>query len=354
MRRLAALLAVVLCAACSASSSPSSPATSPGSPSGAGSGSEAPVPSTCTAATLGTPPAAVPPAAPAGTVTTPGGPVGLLAQGNGLWVAVPPANQVARLDLATRSVTGSVPVSAVPLRLAAAGGGIWVTEFGNGTVARFDPGTLRVTCRVTVGDQPEGITTDGSTVWIVLEAPHALAELDGATGAVRRTIALPADAQPRLALLVDGTVWVADYQGNRLFPVDASTGRVGPAVTGCAHPQGLDVAAGKLWVACLGTQEVVAVRLTGAPAVVTRVKVPGDPDGVHADGGRLYVALSNGPGVRVLDVATGKLGAPVQLGTHGPLSDANIDVLTAGGDVWVTSFDELKLYHRPAASITPR
>ena len=246
-------------------------------------------------------------------------------------------------------MTGSVPVSAVPLRLAAAGGGIWVTEFGNGTVARFDPATLTVTCRVTVGNQPEGIATDGTTVWVVLESPHALAELDGATGKVDARSSCRPTAQPRLALHVDGTVWVADYQGNRLFPVDASTGKVGHAVTGCAHPQGLDVAAGKLWVACLGTQEVVAVRLSGTPAVVTRVKVPGDPDGVHADGGRLYVALSNGPGVRVLDVATGKLGAAVPLGTHGPLSDANVDVLTAGGDVWVTSFDEQKLYH-PAPS----
>ena len=135
---------------------------------------------------------------------------------------------------------------------------------------------------------------------------------------------------------------------------DASTGKVGPAVTGCTNPQGLDVVSGKLWVACLGTQEVVAVQLTGTPAVVTRVKVPGDPDGVHAEGTSLYVALSNGPGVRVIDTATGKLGPAVALGTHGPLSDANVDVLTAGVDVWVTSFDEQKLYHRPASSLTSR
>jgi DNA-binding beta-propeller fold protein YncE len=286
-----------------------------------------------------------------GAISLPGGPVGLLAAAGALWVAVPSANQVARVNPYTDVVTATVTVADTPLRLAAAGGGVWVSEFRNGTIARFDPRTQQVTCRIAIGDQPEGLATDGRTLWVVLEQPDRLVEVDGGTGAVRRTINLPDGAQPRLALYDKGTVWVADYLGNRLVPVDAAKGTVGDPVTGCEHPQGLAVAGDRLWVACLGTEEVVAVRTTGTREIAERVRVPRDPDGVSFADGRLYVALSDGPGVRAIDVAGGTIGRAQSLGSSGPLTDANVDVLAVGGQVWVTSFNEQRLYHRDALSI---
>ena len=217
-----------------------------------------------------------------------------------------------------------------------------------------------VTAQVPVGAQPEGLATDGARVWVVLQQDDRLVEIEAATGSKVRTVLLPPGGEPRPAALAPAvagrpaTVWVLDFGADRVIPVDASSGQVGIPVKACAGPQALAVSGGTLWVACLSGRlvavDLVSRRVHGTVHLTAQA---GTPDAVTVADGVVYVALSNGPAVLSVDPATLRVTGRSLLGQSGPLTKADVDVLVADGQLWVSSWNEHGVHHDPVGSLGP-
>jgi YVTN family beta-propeller protein len=280
-----------------------------------------------------------------------GAPVGLAYGFRSVWVAGTDIDTVLRID-PQGTIVAQVKVGQTPLRLAVVPRGVWVSEFRAGSVALVDPTTQAVTTRVTVGAQPEGLATDGTHLWVVLQQDRRLAELDAATGAVVRTVQLPADGEPRLAAYAPAgpgrraTVWVSDYGGDRVVPVDAATGKVGTPVAACAAPQAVAVGGRTLWVACQdGWLATVDLTTHRAARVTDLRQMDGSPDAITVADGAVWTALSTGPVVLRVDPATERVTGRHEVADDGPLTNADVDVLVADGQVWVSSFNGQAVHH---------
>jgi DNA-binding beta-propeller fold protein YncE len=157
---------------------------------------------------------------------------------------------------------------------------------GEDTVTLYDPADDRVLARASVGRAPGGIALDG-----------------------------PA-----------GRVYVASGKRRAVLALDAATLELRGVATGFRQPGGLAVADGRLFVAdtSAGTVHVLA---TGDPSFstgqglreITRTEVGAGPYAVALlpSVGRVFVALTGGDGVAMLDSMTGELLATTRLGGLG-------------------------------------
>jgi hypothetical protein len=106
-------------------------------------------------------------------------------------------------------------------------------------------------------------------------------------------------------------------------------------------------AAGRLWVACTFSDEVVSLDPVTLERL-SRTPVEGLPDSVVADDGRLLVVAEEGPRLVVVDPSTGEVTDDQVLGAESALYDsANLDVAVAGGQAWVSSFTADRVYRVP-------
>jgi len=92
-------------------------------------------------------------------------PVGLVSDGENIWVANYNDNNVMKLRASDGVVLGTFPVKTGPGRLAFDGASIWVAcAVGTVTKLRASDGTVED--NVPVGRDPEFITFDGANMWV--------------------------------------------------------------------------------------------------------------------------------------------------------------------------------------------
>jgi DNA-binding beta-propeller fold protein YncE len=129
-----------------------------------------------------------------------------------------------------------------------------------------------------VGDGPRAlaVTADGATLVVADELASALERIPLAGGATTR---IPLDGWPQELQLDGATAWVTTRQGG-LLRVDLPSGRVERTALPGRQPRALTVAQDGIYVAQLGTDDVVHVR----PSVATTRIAPGP--GVRIVGGR--------------------------------------------------------------------
>ncbi len=84
-----------------------------------------------------------------------------------LWVTVPSADVVVRIDTASGQGT-TIEVGDDPFGIAVASDAVWVTNRGSGTVSRIDPNTASVDATTTVGFRPTGIAAIDDHVFVGL------------------------------------------------------------------------------------------------------------------------------------------------------------------------------------------
>ena len=265
------------------------------------------------------------------------GPVGLVEAADGtVWAAWAGSDAIAPLG-GDGSPGDPVDVGDTPLRIAELDGSLWVTTIRDGMVHQVDPQAGAVRRSVELGGEPEGLTGLDGHLFVVLQADAVLAEVDPADGSVVRSYRI--GGEPRLVVPGDDVLFVGDFAGGRVVRVtpgpDRKPVRSAPV---CAGVQDLQLLGGSLWAACMTDGTVVALDPTTL-RVRRSVPVEGDPDGLTPGAGAdLLVSLQDGPGLAVVDTATGEVGR-VFSGESGRLYDqANNDVLERDGTAFVSDF----------------
>jgi virginiamycin B lyase len=150
-------------------------------------------------------------------------PQGLLAGKNGhLYYTGSGNGTIGELDTATgKPLQYKVPSGGDPHALVMDNNGIlWFTVQTAGRVVRFDPLT-RVFREHEVGGRPHGIAIDrAGYVWFCKFASDRLGRLNPADGNVNELFTGEDSRPRRMALSVDGSLWVTLYGTNRLIQVD--------------------------------------------------------------------------------------------------------------------------------------
>lgn len=144
---------------------------------------------------------------------------------------------------------------------------------------------------VPVGAEPEGAVADPrtGTVAVALRDPPGLALVDGASGRVRRVVALPGAPRHLALAAAGGPVLVPAESADALLTVALRSGRVTARVAVGAHPH--DVAAVAGGVAAVGEEGGNAVAFVRAGRLVRTVPVATQPGGLAALDARRTLAV---------------------------------------------------------------
>ncbi|HYO59956.1 YncE family protein [Archangium sp.] len=236
-----------------------------------------------------------------------------------LYVSLPTAQRVSRVDLRTFLATASVEVGRGPARLALAPDGrtLWVGNDGDGTVTVIDHRTQKVLATVEVGQGHHELAfaDDGRTAWVTSEGADEVTVIDTATfepvervEVGRGAVAIAASDTARAVYVANGRTgevvvahgrtlsvtgrvalapglkalrfdpsgrWVFAVNGARgeVTVLDASSDSVRHVLTGFDSPDAVSFTDGYAYVRNTGGARISLVKLAsleqpGAPSVV--------------------------------------------------------------------------------------
>jgi YVTN family beta-propeller protein len=180
---------------------------------------------------------------------------------------------------ASRRSTVAIPTGKHPSGVVVAAGSLWVTNDVDNTVSQIDLATNAVARTIALHGRaypdPAYATFDGSAVWVVARTTGTVSRIDARSGQVTATTEVPG-----LALgiaVVDGAVWVPSFDpyrcsGNKCFSrltrLDAQTA----GVTGRYEvdtPTGISFGYGSLWIVDHRSARVTRFDPRRARAVAT-------------------------------------------------------------------------------------
>jgi YVTN family beta-propeller protein len=103
------------------------------------------------------------------TIAVSGGPLGIAAGQNAIWVVTFWSRELVRIDPETRRVLHRIPVGAGPLDVAVGAGAVWVTNRDDRTISRIDPSTNTVVRTIRLAVAPHGIRVAHGRVWVTMQ-----------------------------------------------------------------------------------------------------------------------------------------------------------------------------------------
>jgi streptogramin lyase len=188
-----------------------------------------------------------------------------------VWAASDAGARIVRVDAASGAVSAALSVPARPGGLAVGDGAVWAFHFLQPVVTRIEPSTAVATGLTVANARATGIAVGAGAVWLLTVGPAELLELDQATGAVGRRIALRPPFPPRRTFIEawslafgEGALWAALPNHDAVARVDATTGEVRYVRLRQGRPFGVAAGGGSAWVATDGA----VVRLDGATGAV--------------------------------------------------------------------------------------
>jgi streptogramin lyase len=284
------------------------------------------------------------PALTLGTAIAVGDGAGVPAVAGGVaWVPLTSTGTLARVDLASATVTGQSPLG--PPAPAGSGdldsaivadGVVFAASDAGGRIVRGEGGVP-----VDVAPRPGGLAAGGGAVWAFHFLQAIVTRIDVASGA-KRTFDLPNASLTGIAYGA-GSVWVLSNAPRRVVRIDPASGAVTQEISIAPPlPQRRSVIAtwwlaygdGALW-ATLPNYDALA-RIDAATGAVQYFRLAyGMPFGVTVGGGAAWVATSNA--VVELDAASGAIRGASNV----PAADRSGFVSIAYGDdsAWLTNFD---------------
>jgi YVTN family beta-propeller protein len=302
-------------------------------------GVKAPVPSGTASSAQRTTPA--PTALPRGGKLVAAVPVpfvgGAFAVGEGaVWQLSNTTGELLRIDPKRNAVVARIPLD--PSETAAAGeGAVWVTHPAENSISRIDPNRNKVVATIRVGPQPDGVAVSTGAVWVANAGGPSVSRIDPATNRVVTTIRVgPVRAccsEHMGVLTAGGVIWAAVPNGNQLIRIDPATnsvtGRVDLPYPPCA---GLAADASTIWSAGGACADLVA-RVDIRTKTLVGKLVEAHPIGLALAFGSLWIAVLDLGTIDQVDPRTGRLVARL------PVGGKPIRLATGFGAVWVNDGD---------------
>ncbi len=192
-----------------------------------------------------------------------------------LYVAAEDSDTIAVINAATATMIASINVGAGSAphnpALSPDGQSVWVTLKSTGQVARIDVAT-----KTLVGTYGSGggdpvhlaFSPDGSSVYVTNQANDAITKLDAGTGAITGSYILPGDASTMphdVKASADGNVWVTDQTAGQVHILDANlTGVLGTLPVG-SDPITLasSIDGSQMFVANRGSSSISVLDIAG-------------------------------------------------------------------------------------------
>ena len=174
---------------------------------------------------------------------------GGIAVGAGYVWAVYGDSTLARIELGSMRVSGSVLAGAIPVAVVVGGGAVWVANSGDATVQRFDPvtfeeGHLRT---ITVGQTADGMAFGEGVLWVANRGDDSITRIDPSTGSASNIIRV--GDEPTAVAVDEDAVWVANSGDGTISRIDPATNEVVRTIEFRSAPAGIAVADGLVWVA---------------------------------------------------------------------------------------------------------
>jgi YVTN family beta-propeller protein len=244
-----------------------------------------------------------------------------------IWLAVPDAARVMRVDRASRRVVDQVPVSGTPAALAIGGRAVWVASLLGSTLTRIDRTTYTPT-RISLGGARAAALAFGfGQLWVADATDDTLLGFDPG-GTLRQTVQL--DLDPTALAVGARALWVAGQGGNGeglLERIDPHSGARIPIRVGNG-PVAVAVGDSAVWVANSLDSTVSKVD-PESDTVVGTISVGSNPVALAINGGSVFVANEYGSSVSRIDARSGVVKGTTAVG-GGPTA-----LVSAGGRIWV-------------------
>jgi glutamine cyclotransferase len=168
------------------------------------------------------------------------------------------------------------------------GRNVWVA--GGEQLRAFEPATGNVV-RTLDAACDAGTAFDGQHLFVLAE--REIHKLDPATGEVLASIPAPGQGGDSGLTWAEGTLWVGQYQGRRIFQIDPATGTVLRTIESDRFVTGVTFVDGELWHGTWEDQDsdIRHVDLQDG-RVLERLTMPTGMgvSGLESDGGDLFYA----------------------------------------------------------------
>jgi streptogramin lyase len=210
---------------------------------------------------------------------------------------------VAHADLPPGGTLVATVAVSTPRDVESGFGSIWVANGPSRTVTRIDPSTDAVLAVISVPDPASVFAAGAGAIWLTSFPGDSLTRIDPATNTATGTVSLaPTGLGPVGIIVYDGSVWVANHQGNptgSVAKIDPATMNVVDVIPigdlSFAGPNWLAAGAGSIWTDVPNINAVVRIDPT-TNTVVATIPGKGVCGALAASDTAVWVAGGGGPG----------------------------------------------------------
>lgn len=163
-------------------------------------------------------------------------------------------------------------------------------------LSALDPESGEIVAKLDVAGDA-GTAFDGRFLWQIVKGE--IRKLDPATGEIIDSIPAPGDGDASGMAWAEGSLWIGEYRGRRIFRVEPATGRVLATVEADRFVTGVTWVEGELWHGTWEAGESEVRRIEpGSGAVLERLEMPAGTgvSGMESDGGERFFCGSGADG----------------------------------------------------------
>lgn len=245
---------------------------------------------------------------------------------HGVWVTLPDRGQVKKIDPSTMTIRNTITVGAAPSGIAIGAGSVWVANSGSATVSRINPEREVVIQTIDVPGGPSGILVDASGVWVASTSDDSVSLINPSSGALVRTVAV--GDEPAALAFHKGGLWVTNSASGSVSHIDAQQGVEVQQVPVGDGPEGIAAGPSGVWVAN-GLDGTVSRIDPDTHAVKQKIDVGGTPGGLALDARHVWISDGSDGSLSRIEIGSGSV-ARILVGDEA----AGVDI--GGRHLWLS------------------